>query len=82
MQLRKICDHYWVEISAYTSGLVMKQYWIDGAMKNLEEILEEYREARRSKRDQMWFLYVGLRSDFDEIERDRGSLGCPFQNSY
>jgi len=47
----------------------MKQYWIDGATKNLEEILEEYRKARRGKRDQMWFLYIDLRKDFDEIDR-------------
>ena len=69
MQLWKICDQVEVEISAYTSSLVIKQYWIDGATKNLEEILEEYRQARRKKRDQMWFLYIDLRKDFDEIER-------------
>jgi len=68
MQLWKICDQVEVEISAYTSSLVIKQYWIDGATKNLEEILEEYRQARRKKRDQMWFLYIDLRKDFDEIE--------------
>lgn len=68
MQLWKICEQYQAEIKLYTSGLTMKQYWIDGAMKNLEEILEEYREARRNNRDQMWFLYIDLREDFDEIE--------------
>ena len=68
MQLWKICDQYRVEISTYTSSLVMKQYWIDGAMESFEELLEEYRGARRKKRDQMWFLYIDLRKDFDEIE--------------
>ncbi len=76
MQLWKICDQYQVEISAYTSGLVIKQYWIDGATKILEEILEEYRQARRKKRDQMWFLYIDLRKDFDEIERSPEDLDC------
>jgi len=52
-----------------SSHVAMKQYWIDGATKNLEEILEEYRKARRGKRDQMWFLYIDLRKDFDEIDR-------------
>ena len=69
MQLWKTCDPYHIEMSAHTSGLAMRQYWIDGAMKSLDEILEEYRQARRNKRDQMWFLYIDLRKDFDEIER-------------
>ena len=48
----------------------MKRYWKDGGLKSLYEILEEYRQARRKKRDQMWFLYIDLRKDFDDIERD------------
>ena len=68
----KIYGQVEVEISRFIPGLVVKQYWIDGTMKNLEEILEEYRKARRRKRDQMWFLYIDLREDFDDIERDFG----------
>jgi len=50
--------------------LAVKRYWRDGGSKSLDEILEEYRQARRKKRDQMWFLYIDLRKDFDDIERD------------
>jgi len=34
----------------YERDLVIKQYGIDGAIKNLDEILEEYRQARRGER--------------------------------
>jgi hypothetical protein len=54
----------------FSPHLATKRYWKDGGLKNLEEILEEYRQARRKKRDQMWFLYIDLRKDFDDIERD------------
>ena len=50
--------------------LAVKRYWRDGGSKSLDEILDEYRQARRKKRDQMWFLYIDLRRDFDGIERD------------
>jgi hypothetical protein len=40
------------------------------------QILEEYRQARRKKRDQMWFLYIDLRKEFDEIERSPEDLDC------
>ena len=57
------------EKKQFSPHLPMKRYWKDGGSKSLDEILEEYRQARRKKRDQMWFLYIDLRRDFDEIER-------------
>ena len=47
----------------------MKKYWKDGVMKSFEELLIEYRHAPRKKRDQMWLMFIGLRNEFDEIER-------------
>jgi len=60
----------------FSPHLAMKRYWKDGGLKSLDEILEEYRQARRKKRDQMWFLYIDLRRDFDEIERSPEDLDC------
>ena len=54
----------------------MKQYWKNGELKSTEVILEEYRNAGRKKRDQMWFVYIDLRKDFDEIERSTGRSDC------
>ena len=48
----------------------MKKYWKNGVMKSFEELLIEYRHAPRKKRDQMWVMFIGLRNEFDEIERD------------
>ena len=47
----------------------MEKYWTDGELKSAEEILKEYRNASRKRRDQMWFMFIDLRKDFDEIER-------------
>jgi hypothetical protein len=47
----------------------MAKYWTDGELKSAEEILKEYRNASRKRRDQMWFMFINLRKDFDEIER-------------
>jgi hypothetical protein len=47
----------------------MAKYWTDGELKCAEEILKEYRNASRKRRDQMWFMFIDLRKDFDEIER-------------
>ncbi len=57
----------WDSVSPH---LAVKRYWGDGGSKSLDEMLEEYRQARRKKRDQMWFLYIDLRKDFDDLERD------------
>jgi hypothetical protein len=57
----------WNSVSPH---LAIKRYRKDGGLKSLDEILEEYRQARRKKRDQMWFLYIDLRKEFDDIERD------------
>jgi hypothetical protein len=37
--------------------------------KLLEEMLEEYKEADRSRRMDLWFMFVELRDEFDEIDR-------------
>jgi hypothetical protein len=63
----------WNSVSPH---LAIKRYRKDGGLKSLDEILEEYRQARRKKRDQMWFLYIDLRKDFDEIERSPEDLDC------
>jgi len=47
-----------------------RHYWNNGEMKSAEDLLEEYRDAGRKKRDQMWFMLIGLRKEFDEIERN------------
>jgi copper(I)-binding protein len=47
----------------------MKKYWKNGVMKSSGELLIEYRHALRKKRDQMWLMFIGLRNEFDEIER-------------
>jgi len=82
MEWRGISNQYEGEIKRFVLSVTIKRYWKDGRLKSLEEILEEYRLARRKKRDQMWFLYIDLRRDFDEIERDHSGLDCPFQNFY
>lgn len=48
----------------------IKRYWMDGEMGSIEDLLEEYRDAGRKKRDHMWLMFTDLRKDFDEIERN------------
>ena len=38
-------------------------------MKNIEEVLREYKNADRKRRETMWIMYSDLRDKFDEIER-------------
>ncbi len=37
-------------------------------MTHTIEILKEYKEAGRGRRDDLWFTFIELRIDFDEIE--------------
>ena len=69
MEWRGVSNQYHEEIRRLVLSVAMKQYWKDGEIKSLEEILKEYQDASPKKRDQMWFLYIGLRKGFDEIER-------------
>jgi len=39
-----------------------------GVMKSIDELLTEYKQTSRKKRDQMWLMFVDLRNTFDEIE--------------
>ncbi len=38
-------------------------------MKNIEEVLREYKNADRKRRETMWIMFSDLRDKFDEIER-------------
>jgi hypothetical protein len=41
-----------------------------GVMKSIDELLTEYKQTSRKKRDQMWLMFVDLRNAFDEIEHN------------
>jgi hypothetical protein len=47
-------------------------------MKTREKVMEEYRRADCLKRDHMWFMYIGLRTAFDEIERNGSPMPKQF----
>lgn len=69
MEWRWISNQYREEITRLVLSTSLKEYWKDGEIKSLEEVLREYQDATPHKRDQMWFFYVDLRKDFDEMER-------------
>lgn len=51
-------------------GVEIRRIWMNREMKSAEDLLEEYRDAGRKKRDHLWLMFADLRKDFDEIERN------------
>ncbi len=51
----------------------MKEYWKSGVTKSFDELLIEYQHALRKKGDQIWLTSIGLRNEFDEVERDENN---------
>ena len=52
-------------------------------MNRLEQVLKEYQNADRVKRDSMWCRFPSLRSAFDDIEHDgngRAPTSVPSQS--
>jgi len=43
-------------------------------LQTSQEILEEYRNADREKRYDMWFMFQGLREQFDDIGTEKHNI--------